>query len=216
MNSFLYPIPQNKLKTLHLHACTRILGIDLIGMKERGNGKFDCILRSPGLRTRHWAFISQSLPKGVPTRGLDVIIPSRISLTDDDLVIKGGKTVDFEAILAQSNFGDEEEEWDALDQEEVEAMKEISSAMNVKSIDEIDVEEYPRFVVRNLGKLEVGSRVETLLKLLLPASKIVYEKQEADKEKAKVAAELREKQEMMKKQKKEQEKNESMRMGYLQ
>jgi len=213
------PLPpqlQDNLKTLHLHACTRILGIDLIGLRDRGNGKMDCVLRSPGLRPRHWAYICQSLPKGMPTKGLDVIFPSRISMTEADFEIKGGKVIDLEALVEENNkYGDDEEEWDALDQEEVEAMKEISSAMNVKSLDEIDVEEYPRFVVRNLGKLKEGTRVGALLKLLLPASKVVYEKQEADKSKAMVAAELREKQELMKKQKKEQEKMNTIRMGYL-
>ena len=94
-------------------------------------------------------------------------------------------------------------------------MKEISSAVNVKDLSEIDVSAYPRFVVKNLaGSVEEGSRVDALLKVLLPPSKIVYEKQERDKEKAKVATELREKRELIQKQKKEQEKLNSRRMGY--
>ncbi len=92
-------------------------------------------------------------------------------------------------------------------------MKEISSSMFVKSLDEVDIEDYPRFVVKNLNAVKRGSRVDALLKVLLPASKVVYMKEESDKEKAKVAADLREKREMMKQQKKEQEKN-ARRIGY--
>lgn len=121
-----------------------------------------------------------------------------------------------EALAARSNFGDDDdEEWDALDQEEVEAMKEISSAVNVKNLEEVDLEQYPRFVIKNLGAVKVGSRVDILLKALLPASKVVYENQQSDKEKARVAAELREKREMMKKVKKENDAVARRRLGSL-
>jgi hypothetical protein len=93
-------------------------------------------------------------------------------------------------------------------------MKEISSAMFVKGIDEVDMEEYPRFVIRGMSNIKKGSRVDTLLKVLLPSSRIVNAKQSADKEKAKLAAEIREKREAMKKQKKEQEALTSRRSGY--
>jgi transcription-repair coupling factor (superfamily II helicase) len=49
------PLPatlQTKLKTMHLHACTRRLGIDLIGLVDNGDGRIDCVMRSPGLRPR--------------------------------------------------------------------------------------------------------------------------------------------------------------------
>ena len=199
---------------MHLHACTRILGIDLIGLIKGGKGKSaDCVLRSPGLRPRHWIFISQSLPKAVPTKGLDVIFPARFTVSgDDEMEITGGEIIDGRR-LQVDNFEDDEEEWDALDQEEVEAMKEISSSMFVKSLDEVDIEDYPRFVVKNLNKVKRGARIDALLKVLLPASRVVHMKEESDKEKAKVAADLREKREMMKQQKKEQEKN-ARRIGY--
>lgn len=117
--------------------------------------------------------------------------------------------------MTNPNYSDDDEEWDALDEEEVEAMKEISSAFNVKDLSEIDIQTYPRFVVKNLAKsIDEGSRVDFLLKVLLPPSKIVYEKQERDKEKARVAAELREKRELIQKQKKEQEKMNARRLGY--
>mmetsp|Transcript_12807 Transcript_12807/g.28342 ORF Transcript_12807/g.28342 Transcript_12807/m.28342 type:complete len:1192 (+) Transcript_12807:60-3635(+) len=207
------PIPsrvQKQLKTLHLHACTRILGIDLVGVDSSG----DCVLRSPGLRPRHWVEICKLLPRGSPTKGLDVFFPARFNNGDEDLVISGGKKIDLKPI--QRNIdgnNEEEEEWDSLDQEEAEAMKEISSALNVQSVDEVDIEKYPRFVVNGLDEVKAGTRVDSLLKVLLPASKVVYEKQQKDKEKAKVAAELREKRELMKKQQKERDTVQSRTFG---
>lgn len=210
------PLPpslQGKLKTLHLHACTRTLGIDLVGFVDNGDGTKDCVLRSPGLRPRHWVHISQFLPKKVPTKGLDVVFPKRFARSEEDIVVEGGKTLDI-AMFQPTQSDDDEEEWDALDNEEVEAMKEISSAMFVTSIDDVEMDEYPRFVVRNMNSIKKGSRVDALLKVLLPASKVVHAKQTADKEKAKIATELREKREAMKQQKKEQEALTSRRIGY--
>mmetsp|Transcript_17358 Transcript_17358/g.32903 ORF Transcript_17358/g.32903 Transcript_17358/m.32903 type:complete len:1102 (-) Transcript_17358:23-3328(-) len=209
------PLPlrlQSKMKTLHLHACTRTLGIDLVGLVRNVDGTKDCVLRSPGLRPRHWAYISQQLPRKIPTKGIDVIFPSRLARTEEDIVMEGGIPIDFS--ILEPKHEDEDEEWDALDEEEVEAMKEISSSMFVKSLDEVELEEYPRFVVRNMGSVKKGSRVDALLKVLLPAARVVHAKQSSDKEKAKVAAELREKRESIKKQKKEQETLSSNRLGY--
>ncbi|KAL3809755.1 hypothetical protein ACHAXA_011428 [Cyclostephanos tholiformis] len=202
---------QNNLKALHLHTCLRQLGIDVVGI-DRLTG--DCILRSPGLRPRHWAMICSQLPKGVPPKGLDVIFPARFTFSDDDTEITGGRKLNLKELLANPKYNDDDEEWDALDEEEVEAMKEISSAVNIKSFSEIEVNNYPRFVVKQLGKtVKIGARVDALLKVLLPPSKVVYQKQQRDKEKAKVAAELREKRDLIAKQKKEHEKS-SRRMGY--
>ncbi|KAL7541115.1 hypothetical protein ACHAXR_011451 [Thalassiosira sp. AJA248-18] len=202
---------QNNLKALHLHACLRQLGIDVVGL-DSSTG--DCILRSPGLRPRHWAMICSQLPKGAPPKGLDVIFPARFSFSEDDTEITGGKRVDLQELLTNSNYSDDDEEWDALDEEEVEAMKEISSAANIKKLSEIETDNYPRLVVKKLGKtVKKGARVDSLLKVLLPPSKVVFHKQQKDKEKAKVAAELREKRELIAKQKKEQEKLSSRRVG---
>ena len=184
----------------------------MVGFVDKEDGTSDCVLRSPGLRPRHWVHISQSLPKGVPTKGLDVIFPSRFGKSGADIEIKGGKAFDVNTLSLDNE--DNEEEWDALDEEEVEAMKEISSAMFVKDIDEVDLEEYPRFVLKNLSKVKKGSRVDALLKVLLPASRVVHEKQEADKEKAKMATELRGKREIMRKQKKELEASVSRRTDF--
>lgn len=210
------PLPtslQAHLKTLHLHACTRQLGIDLGGLIENSKGTKDMILRSPGLRLRHWLYICQYLPKQMPTKGLDVVFPARFVRMSKDFVIRGGKPIDLETLRAENN-DDDDEEWDALDDEEVEAMKEISSAMFVTNLDDVEIEEYPRFVIRGFSKLKEGSRVDALLKVLLPASKVVFEKQLEDKEKARVAAELREKQEMIKQKKKKQDAVSARRMGY--
>ena len=94
-------------------------------------------------------------------------------------------------------------------------MKEISSAVNIKQLSEIEINNYPRLVVKQLETVKTGARVDALLKVLLPPSKIVYHKQQRDKEKAKVAAELREKRDLMTKQRKENEKN-ARRMGTFQ
>ncbi len=197
---------------MHLHTCLRQLGIDVVGLDESTG---DCILRSPGLRPRHWAMICSQLPRGAPPKGLDVLFPARFSFSKDDTEISGGKKIDLEELLINPNYSDDEEEWDALDEEEVEAMKEISSAVNIKSLSEIETSNYPRFVVKKLGKsVKEGSRVDALLKVLLPPSKVVFEKQQRDKEKAKVAAELREKRELIAKQRKEQEKLGGRRLGY--
>jgi len=205
---------QSNLKSLHLHTCLRQLGIDVVGLDESTG---DCILRSPGLRPRHWAMICSKLPKGSPPKGLDVIFPARFSFSEDDTEITGGQKIDLKELLGNPKYSDDDEEWDALDEEEVEAMKEISSAANVKDLSEVDIDGYPRFIVKGLGKsVKKGSRVDALLKVLLPPSKVVFKKQQKDKEKAKVAAELREKRELIAKQKKEQEKLNSRRMGYAQ
>lgn len=171
------------------------------------------MLRSPGLRPRHWIYISQSLPNGQPTKGLDVVFPARFTVTGEkEIEILGGETIDSQPLTIE-NFDDDEEEWDALDEEEVEAMKEISSSMFVKSLDEVDINEYPRFIVKDLNKVKRGARVDALLKVLLPASRVVHMKEKSDKENAKIAADLREKRETMRQQKKEQEKN-SRIIGY--
>jgi len=210
LSSFL----QSKLKTLHLHACTRTLGIDLVVPEEKSDDGFDCILRCPGLRPWHWVQICRLLPKGIPTKGIDAVFPSRFSKGQDETIIVGGEKMNVNDLVLEQNASDEEEGWDNLDEEEVESMKEIKSAAFVKSLDDIDIKEYPRFVVRNLSIVNHGSRVDALLKILLPASKVVYEAQQADKEKAKVAAELKEKTDAMKKQKKEGEALMNKRLGY--
>lgn len=191
------PVPaalQKKLKTLHLHACSRILGIDLVGLMDNGEGRVDCILRSPGLRPRHWGIIVPLLSRGVPPKGLDVIFPARLTLSGDEQEIVGGKKIDLKELLEDPSLDDDADNWDALDKEEVEAMKEISSAYTVKSLDEVDIEMYPRFVMKDFAQKNC---VDQLLQVLLPVAKVVSEKQEAEKEAVKVAAELREKREML-------------------
>ena len=161
------------------------------------------------------AMICSQLPRETPPKGLDVVFPGRFCFSEEDSEIVGGKKVDLEELFANPNYSDDDEEWDALDEEEVEAMKEISSAVNIRDLSEIDINNYPRLLIKRLGEsVEEGSRVDALLKVLLPPSKVVYEKQQRDKEKAKVAAELREKRELISKQKKEQEKMNSRRLGY--
>ena len=202
---------QNNLKALHLNTCLRQLGIDVVGLDESTG---DCILRSPGLRPRHWAMICSQLPKKSPPKGLDVVFPARFTFSTEDKEIVGGKKVNLDEFIS-SNYADDDEEWDALDEEEVEAMKEISSASTIKNMQDIEIRNYPRFVVKKLGtSVNEGARVDALLKVLLPPSKVVFMKQEKDKEKAKLAAELRDKREAIARQKKQQEKLSSRLGGF--
>lgn len=204
------PLPtslQNKLKTMHLHACTRRLGIDLVGLvtehlvHEEDGQRVDCILRSPGLRPRHWATIVAELPKKVPPKGLDVIFPSRFTLTGEEEEVVGGAKIDLKALLLDDSLGGgfEDDDWDSMDQEEIEAMKDISSAVNVKDMDEIDLEQYPRLVVKDFGTGDKAA--DRLLKLLLPVAKVVYQKQQEQAANAKAAAALRERREQMRERK---------------
>jgi transcription-repair coupling factor (superfamily II helicase) len=210
------PKLQTQLKTLHLHSCTRRLGIDLVGVVDHGEGNFDCVLRSPGLRPRHWAAIIQLLARGMPPKGLDVWFPARFTLSGEDEDYTGGKKLDLAALLADDSLSEdkEEEDWDAMDQEELEALKVISSAANVESMDEIDLEQYPRMVIKDFG--DDRQAVGRLLKVLLPVAKVVYDKQEEDKDQAKVAANLRDKQDLLRTRKKKSDTREAQRTGYSQ
>jgi len=206
------PIPaalQSKLKTLHLHACTRRLGIDLIGLMENGDGQVDCVMRSPGLRPRHWGMILPLLPKGVAPKGLDVIFPARLTTSGEEQEVRGGSRVDLKELIEDESLSEDNEKWDALDEEEIEAMKEIASAYEVKSLDEIDAELHPRFVIKDFG---TGPKsVDRLLKVLLPVAKAVFEKQNEEKEHARIAADLREKRELLQQRKKESEAKDKQR-----
>jgi transcription-repair coupling factor (superfamily II helicase) len=192
---------QAKLKTMHLHACTRRLGIDLIGLIDNGDGRIDCIMRSPGLRPRHWGMILPMLPKGVAPVGLDVVFPARFTGSGDEEEIQGGKLVNLKALLEDPSLDEDTDRWDALDEEEVEAMKEIASAYDVSCMEDVDVEQHPRLVIKDFGT--EPKAVDRLLKVLLPVAKVVFSKQEQEKENAKVAAELREKRGLLHQRKKE-------------
>lgn len=201
---------QGQLKTLHLHACTRRLGVDLVGLVEK-EGKVDCILRSPGLRPRHLAIILENLPRPALPKGVDVVFPGRLTLSKNDEEYCGGRKINVSLLKEDLVDDEEEEDWDTMDQEEIEAMKDISSAAKVQSMDEIEIDQYPHFVVHQVNE---KTAVDQLLKFLLPISKVVYEQQEAQAEEAKHAADLREKQELLKERKKQNEAIEAQRLGY--
>mmetsp|Transcript_10736 Transcript_10736/g.25415 ORF Transcript_10736/g.25415 Transcript_10736/m.25415 type:complete len:1147 (+) Transcript_10736:265-3705(+) len=206
------PLPailQRKLKTMHLHASTRRLGIDVIGLVENEEGEIDCVMRSTGLRPRHWGKILSLLPKGISPKGLDIIFPSRFTLSGEEEEIVGGKRIDLKKLLEESSLDEDTDKWDALDEEEVEAMKEIASAYNIKRMDEIDIEMHPRFVMRNFGTGKQA--VDRLLKVLLPIARTVYQQQEKEKENAKNAVELRDKRLLLEQRKKEGEERENQR-----
>jgi len=207
---------QFQLKTMHLHACTRRLGVDLVGLvQDEESRQIDCVLRSPGLRPRHWAKIVSLMPKGIAPKGLNVVFPPRFTASGEEEEAIGGKKMDLKALLTDSSLGEDndEDDWDSMDEEEVEAMKDISSALNVKDMNEVDIDQYPRFVIKNFGNVDAKA-VDKLLKILLPLAKVIYEQQESDKESAKVAADLREKQSLLKTQAKKNESLELRRRGY--
>mmetsp|Transcript_22516 Transcript_22516/g.51931 ORF Transcript_22516/g.51931 Transcript_22516/m.51931 type:complete len:218 (+) Transcript_22516:63-716(+) len=205
---------------MHLHACARRLGIDLIGLWDNdGDDRMDCILRSPGLRPRHIGQLTQIL--GTLPRGLHVLFPARFTVDRDgpDAWVPGGVPFDFvhsdfldakirfdlepEDEMNPNQNGDGEDggdnDLDAMDNEDEESMRVIASSFRIQRIQRLDVEPYPRFVIRGFGnRIAPGQRVDALLKLLLPVAKAVYERQEMDKRNAQVAVELREKQKAQK------------------
>ena len=209
------PSVQFQLKTMHLHACTRRLGVDLAGLVQAEESvQLDCVLRSPGLRPRHWAKVLSRMPRGVAPKGLNVVFPARFTASGEEEEAVGGKKIDLKALLSDASLGEsDEDDWDSMDEEEVEAMKDISSALAVKDMNEVDIEQYPRLVVKNFGEVDTKT-IDKLLKVLLPIAKVVYEQQEQDKDSAKVAADLREKQSLLKTQSKKNDSLEARRRGY--
>merc|ERR1712087_184866 len=96
---------------LHLHVCTRQLGIDLAGtLTSKETGSKDFILRAPGIRARHWARICSSLPKKRGPKGFDLVIHGRFSNSNTELKIEGGTVVNWKAILEHEE--EDEDEWD--------------------------------------------------------------------------------------------------------
>jgi hypothetical protein len=216
------------MKTLHLHSCTRSLGIDLVGLIDTLEGSStDLILRCPGLRLRHWVTICAAL-NGMPPVGLDAVFPARLSPSGDELVIIGGMKLESElmkfgqgdeqakstalALLSE----DEDDGWDGFDEEEVEAMKDVTSAVNIKSLDEIDIGQYPRLVISSFSNdVPLGKRIDALLKILLPLSNVVNEKHKEDKDKAMAAVQLRERREAIKKAHTEAKKRGQLRNDFI-
>ena len=119
------PLPpslQLRLKKVHLHACTKQLGIDLVGFLDNGedDGTADCVLRSPGLRPRHLSIILSSLKRKSLPRGLSVVFPARFTAAGvDEEEISGGKKIDLRALLEDEtlNSDNEEDDWDSMDEE---------------------------------------------------------------------------------------------------
>lgn len=122
--------------------------------------------------------------------------PPRFSRSniDDDFEISLEELTNYD-----SRSDDEDEDWDEYDDEEVEAMKDITSSANVKTLDEANIYDYPRFIIRDLTAVPRGQKIDVLLKALLPLAKVVQANQEADKERARIAVEVRDKREAMKK-----------------
>jgi hypothetical protein len=98
-------------------------------------------------------------------------------------------------------------------------MKEISSAIHVRSMDDVDWEQYPRIVIRDFAEASPSSppasakAVDRLLKVLLPVAKVVADVQARQADEARVAADLRQKQELLRARKRQNEAMESQRVG---
>ena len=164
------------LKKLHLHSCTRILGVDEIHLSEKGAG----ILRSPGLRRRQWDEIvfemkevekAANITKGAKpvngVKGLGAVFPARVRDAGAEEERKQQRDAwDGEA---EPNG---EVDWDEMDEEE-----EDDSTGNLK---EGVWEGVPHFVIKGLGKVEEGKRVEKIVKVLLPVVTVVLARQKMD------------------------------------
>ena len=125
--------------------------------------------------------------------------PARFTISGDEEEVKGGKKIDLKKLLEDPSLDEDSERWDALDEEEVEAMKDIASAYSIKKMDEIDIEVHPRLIMKNFGTGKQA--VDRLLKVLLPIARTVYQQQEIEKENAKSAVDLRNKRLLMEKSK---------------
>lgn len=220
---------QANLKKLHLQACCRRLGIDVVGLL---NGE-DLYLRSPGLRPRHMKQIVKLLGKKTP-RGFQVVFPSRMmnrNADDEDDVSmdeqEKDNKYDLKSLLSdrtmedyESNYreqqadidGDDDEDWDAVDKEEANALKDIASAMQITKLTPDILDDKPHFVLANFTSST--DPLTTVLQPLLPLSKIVYEQQENDKRQAQLATELREKRNLVKEKQKAMRKINDKRMGF--
>eukprot|EP00934_Nitzschia_sp_Nitz4_P003378 Nitzschia sp. Nitz4//scaffold86_size83305//57770//61093//NITZ4_005268-RA/size83305-exonerate_est2genome-gene-0.40-mRNA-1//1//CDS//3329559268//3368//frame0 len=180
------PIPrsmQAAFKTLHLHACTRRLGVDLVGLVNiPTSNRTDCVLRAPGLRPRHLEMIVPLLKNGILPIGLDVVIPHNFTRNGADEVVIGGQ----EFKLGKDPENDDDDDIDDL---EMEAARESSSVYSVTNMTEVDIRKYPRFLVRNFNET---SHIDGLLRLLIPVSKVIVTQQERYYRAAKTAAEASE------------------------
>lgn len=108
------PLPaslQGILKTLHLHACTRQLGIDLIGLSYKNVGRTECIFRSPGLRPRHMGLILPHLKNCTTPVGLDVIFPPRFTVSGVEQVLIGGESVDLGTLWMDPDHEEDADNW---------------------------------------------------------------------------------------------------------
>ena len=130
------------------------------------------------------------------------MFPARFSLKGETIEINSGDKLDLRQLLEDESLSEdrEDEDWEAIDQEEAEAMNDIHSAVKVKDLAEVDVEHYPRLVVRNFGIK--SNSVDLLLQMLLPIAKIVGDVETMQVENAKTAAALREKEHHVRQQQK--------------
>jgi hypothetical protein len=154
-------------KNLHLHACTRILGIDEIHLDDNTG---DAILRAPGLRPRHWREIRAELKAtGVKIgKSLEAVFPVNTMAEEGEDEVE------------------EEDGWDELDEEE-------TRDTDGEAIEEGSWENAAAFVVRDVGKLEEGKRADRILKLLLPIANAVAKRKALDEAASLKETEMREK-----------------------
>ena len=169
------------LKDLHLHSCTRLLGIDSVTLDDE-NGA--AILRAPGLRPRHWRMI-EDIIKGNGGRA------------------KAGISTNFQAYFPPRMLANDEKESEEKANEDAAAddfTENLSSMMDKGYWDEYDEEEnyegdndsmtkflerdeqlqIPSFTIKGIKNTEEGKRADALLKILLPVANLVLCKQKED------------------------------------
>ena len=188
---------KRKLKELHLHSCTRTLGVD-----EVHPGEYDSvILRSPGLRPGHWKVINKG---GKFDSSVEAVFPNFMvadpAPPPPDALEEGTTDEGSSGVFTEASFAKEASEDAGLDPEE--ALYESLAAPEPGTY-----EGCPRLIVRALpGPEGLQDRV---LKVLLPLAARVDSIQEKDKERAVEADERRKKKEEF-----EGKKNIKKRSGY--
>ncbi|GMI16650.1 hypothetical protein TrLO_g6298 [Triparma laevis f. longispina] len=192
------PIPKEvrgPLKNLHLHSCTRNLGVDEVHRGEEGR----VILRSPSLRPRHWKIMSA---KG-GFEGVEAVFPDFMLGEKKEGEDEGGEG-GWQAERKKGEEGEEKEEED--DEDDDDTIYESLSALA-----EGNWKESPYFLVDTSDDLLDTEIVDEVLKKILPVVAFVNKRAEKDK---KTAIDLEEKRKKKVEYEKQKKAEGTTRKGY--
>lgn len=192
------PIPKEvrgPLKNLHLHSCTRNLGVDEVHRDEEGR----VILRSPSLRPRHWKIMSA---KG-GFEGVEAVFPDFMLGEKKEGEDEGGEG-GWQAERKKGEEGEEKEEED--DEDDDDTIYESLSALA-----EGNWKESPYFLVDTSDDLLDTEIVDEVLKKILPVVAFVNKRAEKDK---KTAIDLEEKRKKKVEYEKQKKAEGTTRKGY--